>query len=246
MKAIRDSLWLWGTRVNALSEHYKFPTSRMTVAGGLQVLGIDQAMMCGLLPPAEEEYAPVAHCRNLLWEMSFDEGFSFKRPLAPILALHCAHPNVVGVLLDDFSTTEIKKGAKPDLLAKMRDAMPGSLQLWVVIYSMSLDIPNLPEYLEHVDGISFWVWHARDLPDLPEHVARCHELSGRKPMNVGLYLYDFGENRPLTTEQMAAQVGTGVKLLEAGECEGLCFLSSSIMDIGLESVEWTRRWVNGL
>ena len=242
MATLRDALWLWGTRVNAL-EGYGFPPSRTTIGEGLRTLGLDQAMMCGFLPPTEHEYRPVAHCRRLLWEMSFDEGFDFRRPVAPIIRLHQAHPNVVGVLLDDFSTTEIRKGAQPEVLAQMRATLPDSLQLWVVIYSMSLELPHLSEYLQHVDGISFWVWHARDLPQLPEWVARCHEVSGRKPMVVGLYFYDFGEQCPLTTADMEAQVETGVRLLRVGECEGLCFLSSSVMDVGLATVDWTRQWI---
>ena len=175
--------------------------------------------------------------------MIFDEGFAFQRPLAPIVELHRAHPNMVGVLLDDFSTTEISKGAQPELLADLRQAIPRSLQLWVVIYSMSLEIPNLSEYLQHVDGISFWVWQARDLSQLEESAARCNELSEHKEMILGLYLYDFGDNRPITAGQMESQVTTGVRLLRTGECDGLCFLSSSVMDVGLETVEWTRQWI---
>ena len=190
MSTIRDRLWLWGTRVNALQEHYGFATSSMTISGGLGALGIDQAMMCGMLPPTEEEYSPVAHCRRVIWEMSFDEGFSFQRPIEPIIDLHRAHPNVEGVLLDDFSTTEISKGAQPDVLEDMHKAMPDSMSLWLVIYSMSLDIPNLSEYLRFADGISFWVWQARDLPRLPGHLDRCNDLSGGKPTVVGLYFYD--------------------------------------------------------
>ncbi len=242
MRTIRDTLWLWGTRVNALQQ-YGFRPSRMTIGEGLRMLNIDQAMMCGNLPPTESEYRPVSDCLRLLWEMSFDEGFAFQRPLAPIVDLHQAHPNMVGVLLDDFSTTEISKGARPELLADLRQAMPDSLRLWVVIYSMSLEIPDLSEYLQHADGISFWVWQARDLSQLEESVARCNELSGHKEMILGLYFYDFGNNEPMTIEQMEAQITTGVRLLHAGECNGLCFLSSSVMDIGLKTVERTRQWI---
>jgi hypothetical protein len=246
MERLRDKLWLWGTGVNCLAKDYGFPESHMTIGGGLRTLGIDQAMMCGFIPPTEEEYGDVSFCRDLLWEMSFDDGFQFERALAPIIALHEAYPNVTGVLLDDFSTVEINKGAKPDLLARMREVMPPSMKLWIVTYSMSLDIPNLAEYLQYADGISFWVWHARQLPSLPEYVARSNELCGNKPTVVGLYFHDFGENRPLTAGEMEAQVETGVRLLDEGACEGLCFLSSSVMDIGLESVEWTKKWVEGL
>ncbi|MBI2191939.1 MAG: hypothetical protein HYU36_08145 [Planctomycetes bacterium] len=242
MRSIREALWLWGTKVNGL-ESMGFPPSRMSVARGLQALRLDQAMMCGFLPPAEEEYAPVSHCRKLLWEMSFEPNFAFERPMSPIVELHRRHPNVTGVLLDDFSSIEIKKGARPEVLARMREALPPSLQLWIVVYSMNLGISNLPDYLRHVDGISFWVWHAKDLPRIAEWVARCRDLAGPKPMIAGLYFYDFGDGKPLTADAMAQQVDSGVELVRSGHCEGLCLLGSSIMDIGLEAVDWTLGWV---
>jgi hypothetical protein len=175
--------------------------------------------------------------------MSFDEGFEYKRQLAPIAALHEKHPSVKAVLLDDFSTTEISQGAQPSLLADMRRDMPKSLELWIVVYTMNMDIPNLEEYLEYVDGISFWVWHAKELPQIPEHVARLHEMTNRKPTVVGAYFYDFGEMKPLTNEEMGSQIEIGVEMMAKGDSDGLCFLSSSIMDVGLDSVGWTRDWI---
>ena len=242
MKTVRDVLWLWGTTVNAL-EYYGFSPSKLSVGEGLDILGLPRAMMCGNLPPTEEEYAGVAHCREMLWEMSFEAGFSFERPLAPIVKLHQDHSNVTGVLLDDFSTAEISRGATPDVLARMRRAMPAALQLWAVTYSMSLDIPNLAEYLQHLDGISFWVWHGRDLPTLAAQVEQCHALCGGKPLILGLYFYNFGQSQPLTNEEMRGQLEMGLELVRAGRCRGLCFLASSIMDVGLEAVEWTRQWI---
>jgi hypothetical protein len=42
---------------------------------------------------------------------------------------------------------------------------------------------------------------------------------------------------------MAGQVDHGLRLVRSGEVQGLCFLSSSVMDAGLEAVEWARRWI---
>jgi hypothetical protein len=215
----------------------------MTIARGLSELGLDQAMMCGSLPPTEEEYQPVGHCRNLLWEMSFEEGFSFSGSLEPIVKLHSDHPSVRGVLLDDFSSVEIAKGATPGVLRQMRAAMPDSLDLWIVVYSMNLSIPNLAEYLEHVDGISFWFWKAGELGGMREKVDECRKLSGRKPLVMGLYFYDFGTQREMSLADMEAQMGTAVDLLREEKVSGLCFLSSSIMDVGLGTVEWTKGWI---
>jgi hypothetical protein len=242
MDRIRDRFWLWGTTVNALSG-YGFSPSEMTVGDGLAMLGLNKAMMCGMLPPNEEEFYRVSHCERLLWEMSLDEGFAFEHNLATIVQLHDSHPTVEGVLLDDFSTAEIKRGAKPSVLKAMRKAMPGDLGLWIVVYSMSLGIPDLTDYLRHVDGVSFWVWHARDLPAVERDLKHCNELSGGLPTILGLYLYDFGEGRPLTQAQMASQLDSATDLLRDGHCEGLCLLASSVLDVGLESVEFTRSWL---
>ena len=242
MSKIRDKLWLWGTKVNGLEEGYGF-TSSMTVSRGLDVLGLQRAMMCGFLPATEAEYQSVAQCRELLWEMSFDAGFAFGRPLRPISDLHRSHRNVKGVLLDDFSTAEISRGATPEVLASVRRVMPSSLELWAVIYSMSLETPILGEYLQHLDGISYWVWHGSELPRLVDQVEQCYALSGEKPLILGLYFYNFGERKPLTPEEMKGQLEIGIELLRADRCRGLCFLTSSIMDVGLDAVEWTREWI---
>jgi hypothetical protein len=243
MTTLRDRTWLWGTKVNAL-EKFGLDESRMTIGQGLQNLGLKNSMMCGFLPPTEEEYAQVSHCENLLWEMSFDEGFEFERPLAPILDLHVRHPNVRGVLLDDFTSTEIDRGAKPDLLVRMREAMPESAELWIVAYLHNLDIPDISEYLKLVDGISFWVWHGRDLERLDECTAQCHEMSGGKPQITGLYFYDFGVGKQLTPDQMVMQLETGARLVESGASEGICLLGSPIMDIGLDTIDVTKNWLD--
>ena len=239
---IRDRLWLWGTRVNTLKE-YGFRDSTMTIAGGLREFRLSNAMMCGMLPPTEAEYTAVEGCESILWEMSFDEGFSFERPLAPIVDLHRAHANVRGVLLDDFSTTEISRGAKPELLERMRAALPESMELWIVVYSMNLDMPDLGDYLRHVDGVSFWVWRARELPALADSVARCNNISGGKPLVLGSYLYDFGDGKPLAPEAMVDQLDLGAGLLRKGACQGLCLLASSVMDVGLEAVPAAKEWI---
>ena len=241
---LRDRMWLWGTVVNALAKDYGFPESRITIGEGLAEFSLSNAMMGGFLPPAEDEYAAVAHCDSLLWEMSFEDNFGFGRPLQPIVDLYEAHPDqMLGVLLDDFSSVEISKGAQPQLLADMRSRMPDGMQLWIVTYSMNLEIPNIAEYLQYADGISFWVWRADELSRLADDVGKCNEITGGKPMVVGQYMYDFGDGKRISAAEMDAQLEAGVALMRSGQCEGLCFLSSSIMDLGFEAVDYTREWI---
>ena len=47
-------------------------------------------------------------------------------------------------------------------------------------------------------------------------------------------------------ELMEHQCRMGRKWLENGRIEGMIFLASCICDMGLETVEWTRRWIDGV
>ena len=55
----------------------------------------------------------------------------------------------------------------------------------------------------------------------------------------------FGGN-PLPVSHMQQQVETGYRWLKAGRIAGMIFLATPNVDVGLESVEWTRKWIQAL
>jgi hypothetical protein len=44
-------------------------------------------------------------------------------------------------------------------------------------------------------------------------------------------------------ELMKMQAELGLKWLKAGRIEGIIFLGTPVCDLGLDAVEWTRRWL---
>jgi len=42
---------------------------------------------------------------------------------------------------------------------------------------------------------------------------------------------------------MEQQCETGLRLLKQKRIEGIIFLSNTVADLGFESVEWTRNWI---
>jgi len=42
---------------------------------------------------------------------------------------------------------------------------------------------------------------------------------------------------------MKKQCETGLRWIQEGKIDGMIFLANTTMDIGLESVEWTRQWI---
>ena len=56
-------------------------------------------------------------------------------------------------------------------------------------------------------------------------------------------MYDFGGVAPMPVELMARQCELGLQWLHEGRIEGMILLGTSICDMGLETVEWSQRWV---
>jgi hypothetical protein len=56
-------------------------------------------------------------------------------------------------------------------------------------------------------------------------------------------MWDYGASRPMPAEAMKRQCELGLQWLRAGRVEGLVFLASCIVDVGLETVEYSRQLI---
>ena len=61
---------------------------------------------------------------------------------------------------------------------------------------------------------------------------------------LGCYMYGFYESKPLPVALMRRQVELGYQWLKAGRIAGIIFLATPNVNVGLEAVEWTRRWIH--
>ncbi len=255
-KTLRDTMWGWGTMIDVIGNE----TELMSPVEGADYMGIKNFLMCGGAPATDEQAAPAAaRGGRIVWEMeagfgsTFGENFEFQSRLDRILPLAQRFPNIEGVLLDDLSTITIgQEKMPPEVLGRICRALqsePRPLSLWGVIYTMSYDDPalstyieDLPEYLKYLDVINLWVWHAKDLHKLEANLERCNELSGGKPVHLGLYLYDFGDGRPMPLDLMEMQCETARRWVHEGEIIGMGFLPTSAFGRGIEAAEWAAEW----
>jgi len=122
-------------------------------------------------------------------------------------------------------------------------ALPGrSLEIGVTLYRTQLD-PRIRHHLECIDVVSLWTWKPAELERLEEGIDRVRELAPGKKVFLGCYMWDFDAGRPIPLELMERQCAIGLRRLEAGEIDGMVFLATNICDLGLEAVEWSRRWI---
>ncbi len=130
------------------------------------------------------------------------------------------------------------------LLALRAKTVIGGKRLPIIcgIYENQIS-PRIMPHIQHVDKVALWTWVASDLAYLEENFEKLERLIAPKPIILGCYLFDYGGNHPMSVEQMQHQCELGIKWLFEGRIDGMIFLASNICDQGLQTVEWTKKWI---
>lgn len=128
-------------------------------------------------------------------------------------------------------------------LRRKLGAFDPTLDLWVVLYTHELGLGSLSEHLDLCDVVALWTWRADELDRLEAQMDRLEAVAGPKRKVLGLYMWDYGTNSPMPIAAMERQCELGLSWLREGRVDGLIFLASCICDLGLEAVEWSRRWI---
>ncbi|MGI6087563.1 MAG: hypothetical protein ACOYCD_06420 [Kiritimatiellia bacterium] len=270
MKRRRDNFWLWGQNVGCHhgvgqgdKNVYQLPgVNRMDSAEGCKFFGIPNccrvAMVAGPVPPFDSESEKLKECRQVVWSAvgagGVDRNSNNQSDIEEVLRQAEKYPNVTGAVLDDFfkSVEGFKNSGTiarhtVDSIRSIRDKLHGfpgrRLDLWMVWYSYQLDF-KVGEYLELCDVITLWTWEGSDLAQLDENIQKCVEKTPGKRHLAGCYMWNYGEKCPLTPEQMQRQLDCYEKWIKRGVLEGIVLCSNCIADIGLETVEQTRKWID--
>lgn len=173
-------------------------------------------------------------------------------------------PNVTGFDLDDFFVP--KKGMVSvrtpsgtrdccatlfpyERLVELRrrmNAYPRPLELRVVTYDdlfEQCDPETLRPVLELTDTVTYWTWKAKNIPRMAAMLNRLRQLAPGKRIDVGIYLWDFGDCREMPVEAIRGQLDVACGLLKRGDVHGLVFLCSSICNRRLAAVDYARDWL---
>jgi hypothetical protein len=129
----------------------------------------------------------------------------------------------------------------------MRDRLHGfakrELELWMVWYTYQLDY-NVQDYTELCDVITMWTWKGCDLKNLDENIEKLLEKTPGKRRLAGCYMWNYGERKPLSVDDMKFQCEKYYDWIKKGWIEGIIFCSNCICDVGLDTVEWTKNWIS--
>ncbi len=151
-------------------------------------------------------------------------------------------PNVIGGIVDDFSTA-VKGGRMPaELMRETFESLKSAntkLQLMAVVYTMHLDL-DFSAYLPCLDIVNLWVWKSSDLPNLDEYLKKAEERFPGKPIHLGLYLYDYGETcDTLPMSLVKFQLERAREYLRTGRIKGFHLIGSYLKEeLRSEPARW--------
>lgn len=255
---VRDRLWLFASPTGSTAPH----TGRRTVmspAEGACYLGIPNIYMnqanagaeakLGRFEPPFDQYAVALRpFKRVLWGLVGSGGFTTPEERKEGVELIRKTPNFVGAHLDDFFTSKAtgkRAVLTVDELREIRQTLRAGdrpLEIYSTYYTTLLKFP-LGDYLKLLDGVTFWTWKPEDLVHLDTNLAKVKEAAPHLKVIQGCYLVDFTRKTSIPVPAMQRQCEMGLEYLKRKRIEGMMFLSNGVMDLGFESVEWTRRWI---
>lgn len=255
-KKMRDCFWIWGHPAGCHDQNWGIEPlhSRMTPCEGAYYLGARNCIMVCYgdepKPPFDQEAMALDSLREVIWSVIGDYSSSNNAEsfghLDEVLRIAQKFPNIKGAIFDDFFIEDRLAEYTVDKVAeihkRLSEAPSGKLDLWVVVYDYMQDIVT-DDYLEHFDGITYWTWHGNDLEKFEENYSKMRAKCAGKRILLGCYLYDYGNKKQFTKEQMEFQLNRYAKAIRDGEVEGVILLSNTVADLGFEAVEFTKQWI---
>ena len=267
---LRDRCWMWGHDIGQLDRpgnQWGLPTEgQIDMPEACRKMGIENLNVIRWGNPPVEYRRKFRGLKRLTWAICGDLNephSSFKEMCEYDFSLLDEMPNLIGFDMDDFFhpwddpvTVETPEGPRKsyasvfpyrELLALRRrmDAYGRPLDLRIVLYDSLLERGELMlPCAELATTATFWVWKGPDLLRLEEIFAKYRSFLPEKPTFLGVYLWDFGNGRPMKLEYLKHELEVGLGLWHRGEIEGFVFLATSVCNKNLETVEFVRDWLS--
>jgi len=267
---LRDRLWMWGHVASTINGRYNIPAgNNIDMADAIDCMGIPNVCVIrwgGMPEPPFDEFIKQFHkTKRVAWSiLAIDDidgkgdcvSHSFAQKKQWAFELREKMPNLVSFYLDDYFhyvREEAQEDSRHELvtLDAIRDlhqevkSLKQPTDLSMVIYSDALrDIgPGIKPHLDNCDVVSFWTWYATNLTALKDNFRNYREIVPDKPTLLGIYMWDFGNSKPIPLEMMKLQLDFALEKFERHEIEGMIFHCTPLVGLGLEAVEYAKKWI---
>lgn len=256
-ETVRDRLWMFSFATNSDFVHIG-RRSVMSAAEGNFYLGVPNILMVQssekearygrFEPPFEQYTVALRPLANVVWSLVGSGGFHKAEETAEVLAMATRVPNFRGVMLDDFFTGKAEgKRAQwtVEELADVRrklDTTGKKLDIFATFYVRQAELP-LKDYLDLIDVLTIWNMDSSQILQVEDNLRMIERLHPQRRKMLGCYMVDYPKKQGIPVDLMKHQCEVGLRWLQQGRIEGIIFMGNTTMDLGFESVEWTRRWI---
>lgn len=248
---LRDDLWMWGHGSGTTDGLYNIPAkSTIDMADAMACMGVPNVFVVRWEgkpePPFDGFVKQFDGTGRIAWSITDSAPESYEQKKQWALDLAAQTPNMTGICLDDFFAEPYIHSV--DDLRKLRaqmDSMNKNLKLSLVLYSFELE-KDIKAHIECVDEVLFWTWHATDLIKLEENFEKYRQLVPDKPTMLGIYMWDFGNSKPIPVDLMKLQLDFALEKYMHGKIEGMIFHCTPLVDpkLDLEAVEYAIQWIS--
>lgn len=252
-KNILDHLWLWSHPTSCYNGLWGLPgESFFSPVEAAAYMGIRNSIMVVFnnepKPPFENHAAQFLKMNKVIWSVIGDAGSkrnNEESDLTPVIELKKALPSLQGGIMDDFFGNG--RDGNLEKIKNFADHLHSAgLELWIVLYGHQLEIPNLKDYLDLCDVVNFWTWRAEELSLLPGRLEMVSAMTPGKKIALGCYMWDFGDSKPISIENMEYQCGFAYEKWREGIVSEIVTLGSPLCGMKIDAVEWTRKWISTL
>ena len=262
-RRVIDRLWLWGHVASAYNDYRWLkdngwkstiePVDACDYMGLQNMIFIHWNADSKPTPPYDDYFIPFKKLDKVIWSITGADGSTSPKLREHVDQLAQKNPNIVGFVMDDFfkSTDEPADSPLPYPAAmtpeevreygkrKIRDK---ALPITLGIYTRELT-PRAEEHLRAAGQAVMFTWKPEDINILEENLEKLEKLMGGGKILLNCYVYDFDISKPMPVALMEKQCTLGLRWLKQGRIAGMVFLGSPVVDLKLEAVEWTRKWI---
>ena len=259
---LRDRLWMWGHGPGTTNGICNIPVGKnIDMADAIDYMGIPNVYVIRWMgkpePPFDEYIKQFRKTKRVGWSIIDGATQSYEQKKRWAFGLFDKMPNLIDLNLDDFFHGVGPKEGEKDFpanlsleqLAELKKEMATvkrNPHLSVVLYtgqSHGQLHPSINHHLDYCDVVLYWTWHATDLVALENNFKRYREIVPNKPTLLGIYMWDFGNSKPITMELMKHQLTFALEQFKQGQIEGMIFHCTPLCDLGLEAVEYSKKWI---
>lgn len=268
-ESLLDRCWMWGHDIGHLDapgNQWKLPVEgEMGMVEACRKMGIGNLSVIRWGNPPPEYRRQFGNMKRLTWPIcghpdepnaTFEDMCEFDFRLLDEM------PNLIGFEMDDFFrpdlppvTVDTPFGKRQSLqtvfsydqllaLRRRMDAFHRPLDLRVVVYDGLLEQEDLfVPCADLATAATFWIWRGDDIPKLERRFRKFRDLLPSKPVFLGVYLWDFGDKKPMKVDNLMYELEYGLDLWRRREIEGFVFLATSLCNKNLPTVSYVRQWL---